>query len=549
MKIPRWDSSITSGSFLLLAALTLTSLGPFVGKAFHMDDPLFVWSARQIQSHPFDFYGFDVNWDGRNASMANVTQNPPLGAYYLALVGSVLGWSEIALHIGCLPAAFAVVLGTCFLARQFGSYPLLAALLTGTAPVFVLSSTNVMTDTLMLAFWVWAMVCWMAGLRDRNWTRLFLASLLITAAALTKYFAVSLIPLLLVYSLFKQRRAGWWLAGLLSPLLPLALYQWLTSRWYGQGLLLNAIHYAVHLRVGGGWPAKLLTGLAFVGGGNVVLLAAAPLLWGWKRSLILFPAVLLAGCLILAAQRFGVFSVVEQGSVKWGIVIQMALWTAMGASLLVLVGADFLAQRTPESILLLLWIAGTFIFTCLLNWTVSGRNILPMVPAISVVLMRRMEQRGQVKADSALRRWAGPLAISLGIALLVARADYQLAGSSRIAASELTQRLAATAASARFEGHWGFQYYMQEHGAVPVDRQNPQFVSSEAVVIPVGNSYLFPLPEKQIAPWFEYRLNASTWLATMNGFSGAGFYSDGWGPLPFAFGPVSPEKFLVYRVK
>ena len=34
-----------------------------------------------------------------------MTQNPPLTAYYLALVGLLLGWSELALHTGFLPGA------------------------------------------------------------------------------------------------------------------------------------------------------------------------------------------------------------------------------------------------------------------------------------------------------------------------------------------------------------------------------------------------------------------------------------------------------------
>ncbi|HEX9286350.1 MAG TPA: hypothetical protein VF999_03675, partial [Thermoanaerobaculia bacterium] len=47
---------------LLLAVLTALFLLPFVGKAFHVDDTLFLKAARQIREHPFDFYGFSVNW-------------------------------------------------------------------------------------------------------------------------------------------------------------------------------------------------------------------------------------------------------------------------------------------------------------------------------------------------------------------------------------------------------------------------------------------------------------------------------------------------------
>ena len=81
---------------------------PFLDKALHIDDPLFVWCARHIQSSPLDFYGFTVNWEGREALMATVNQNPPLASYYLALLGSLFGWNEVALHAGFLMAALAV---------------------------------------------------------------------------------------------------------------------------------------------------------------------------------------------------------------------------------------------------------------------------------------------------------------------------------------------------------------------------------------------------------------------------------------------------------
>jgi hypothetical protein len=45
-----------------LLALTLLCLLPFVGKAFHIDDTLFVWAAKHITKKPLDPYGFSVVW-------------------------------------------------------------------------------------------------------------------------------------------------------------------------------------------------------------------------------------------------------------------------------------------------------------------------------------------------------------------------------------------------------------------------------------------------------------------------------------------------------
>jgi len=77
-----------------LTLVVLAALVPFLSKPFNFDDPLFVWTARQIQAHPGNPYGFQVNWYGSSEAMWGITKNPPLACYYLALAAGILGWSE-----------------------------------------------------------------------------------------------------------------------------------------------------------------------------------------------------------------------------------------------------------------------------------------------------------------------------------------------------------------------------------------------------------------------------------------------------------------------
>ena len=97
-----------------------------MGKAFHIDDPLFLKAAQQIRSNPLDFYGFRVNWYGTEQPMWEVTKNPPLGSFFIALAAEVAGWSEVALHLAFLLPAVAAALGTLALARRFCTHPLIA---------------------------------------------------------------------------------------------------------------------------------------------------------------------------------------------------------------------------------------------------------------------------------------------------------------------------------------------------------------------------------------------------------------------------------------
>ena len=237
-------SKIKNTYWVGLCLIILVATVPFLGKAFHIDDPLFIWAGRHMCTHPLDPYGFDVNWYGSAMRMADVTKNPPLASAYITLLSSIFGEREFWLHVGFLAQAVAVVLGTYTLAQRFCQQPFYAALAALFTPVFLVSSTTLMCDVLMLALWVWATVWWLRGL-DKNEPRSFIfASLVLGACGLTKYFGIALLPLLFLYSLLKTRRLGWWLAYFLIPIAIFALYEWWTRSLYGNGLLLDAVIYA-----------------------------------------------------------------------------------------------------------------------------------------------------------------------------------------------------------------------------------------------------------------------------------------------------------------
>src|SRR5207248_6815140 len=158
--LAQWSSR---HSYLLLTGLTLLCLLPFSGRAFHVDDPLFVWSSQQIVKHPLDPYGFSLVWDNFSEPMSEITKNPPLACYYLAAIGSIAGWSERALHVGFLLPTLALVLGTYRLSLRFTRSPLIAAAATLLTPGVLVSASSVMCDVMMLAFWVWAVIFWMEG--------------------------------------------------------------------------------------------------------------------------------------------------------------------------------------------------------------------------------------------------------------------------------------------------------------------------------------------------------------------------------------------------
>ena len=201
-KIKRWADL---HPYWFLAFVTIAALVPFLAKPFNIDDPLFIWSARQIRAHPLDPYGFNVEWGWTRFPMWQVTENPPLAGYFIALASVFFGWGEIGLHLAFLLPAIALILGTHRLAKNFCNRPALSAFVTLFAPVVMVSSLTVMCDVTMLAFWVWAVIFWMEGIEQEKAGKLAISGILIAAGEMTKYYGACLMPLLAIHGLASRR--------------------------------------------------------------------------------------------------------------------------------------------------------------------------------------------------------------------------------------------------------------------------------------------------------------------------------------------------------
>ena len=547
-KTCRWLALHPNRTLLLVV---LAALAPFLAKPFNIDDPLFVWTAQQIHAHPADPYGFKVNWYGTADPMWWVTENPPLASYYLALAAGALGWSEVALHFAFLLPAVAAILGTHRLARRFCNSPMLAALATLFTPVFLVSSTTVMCDVLMLAFWVWAAAFWLEGLEENSSGKLFAAGWLIALAALTKYFGACLIPLLVACSVIGKRQFRQWAAHLLIPLAALCAYQWVTRALYGHALLSEATDYAKYAKgfLGGSGIASGLTALTFTGGCLAVVIFLAPLLWR-MRVLAMFAG----GTVLLAAVNYWGGSLLKKHSAIQDVLpisveFQIIFWAIGGLGVLELAVADVLGRRDARSWLLALWVLGTFLFAAFFNWTVNGRSLLPMAPAVGILLARRLEQKVLTGWKICPLSAAICLAASAVLALLVTRADFCLAMAVRQSAQQAGAKYGREPGALWYQGHWGFQFYMDAMGALPLDIRHSALKPGDTLVVPVNNTSLFPINSGTATLRETIAVSGPRRLTTWSTPAGAGFFAAAEGPLPFAFGHVPPENVFVYALK
>jgi hypothetical protein len=278
----------------------------------------------------------------------------------------------------------------------------------------------------------------------------------------------------------------------------------------------------------------------------------APILWRLRTLAISAAVAILISIPVfsggLMEKKYGLVP----GGSRLFVEIQVVFWAAGGIGILATALADTLRRRDARSCLLVFWIGGTFLFAAFFNWTVNGRSILPMAPAVGILLARQLEKK--VWPDKKMfwpgRVWIG-FALSGALALLVARADFLLAAAVKKSAQQVAAgyKYSSNHTEHWFQGHWGFQYYLQAGGGMPVDFKKSAIKSGDDLAIPANNTNLLPLDPKKSEPLATVTAPAAHWLSTMNSSTGAGFYASVWGALPFAFDRVPPEKVLIYKLK
>jgi hypothetical protein len=209
---------------------------------------------------------------------------------------------------------------------------------------------------------------------------------------------------------------------------------------------------------------------------------------------------------------------------------------------------DLRRNRDALSWLLSLWVAGTFLFAAFVNWTANGRSVLPLVPAAGILVVRGIYDRREASGAVSMVR-AAALVAAAAVSLGVAWADVSLARCQKEAAEEIANRYRGRPGTTWFQGHWGFQYYMEANGGKAVDFRNREQRRGDRLVVPLNNTNLRPVNPRRYRLTGRVERAPARGLSVMQAAAGAGFYSDLWGPLPYAFGPVEQETYLIFEMK
>jgi hypothetical protein len=170
-----------------------------------------------------------------------------------------------------------------------------------------------------------------------------------------------------------------------------------------------------------------------------------------------------------------------------------------------------------------------------------------MIPAVGILMARRLENH-QTNSSRLNLKISAALLASAAVSIGVTYADASLANTGRVSAQIMYAESRDAAAPLYFEGHWGFQYYLQNLGAKPADVRHSSFHAGDLLAIPENTTNSFGPPPGFRLEGRLLQFEPEGPIATMSQPLGAGFYASVWGPLPFGAGKVPPERYFLARL-
>ncbi|MDA2937112.1 glycosyltransferase family 39 protein [Acidobacteria bacterium AH-259-A15] len=604
VELPGQESVLRLSPRFLLIIVVLCGSLPFVHQAFHIDDRIYLEVADNILDKPLFPYDYSPIFEGLITPDAASHSHLPLISYYLALIRLVTGsQKEWVYHLAFLVFPLLAAMGFYDLAQRYVRFRLAAACLLVVSPAFLVLSHTLMTDVPLLAFWIFSLSRFLRIANGEastpDWV---LCGLSLLAAGFISLISAGLILLMSAYLLIKRRGTGEQTAALpttlaIACLLALPVLFWLL--WYLRAYLhydrlvlintflhmskrealswdlmgLKALSFVLNLGATFLFPLALWYGFAGRLSVRIFLLISflsfVPFYiwftdWSWK-AVFLFALFFSSGLLALwhVLSRCGavvtwccgefLLSGFRELSLSWGELRSVATdessepdSSATGATAPQHQGTTALHDQA----LLLLWFFGILLSYLFAYYSGSVRYSLLALPPLLLWWVAALERR--VKEPYFLRNliWFGVILTGF-YSLAVGYGDYRFAGVYRSAAREISSQYSQPAQTIWFTAEWGFRYYLEKAGAKPLTRTQrgarpgdiivKPYVASPWVTLYDGDEYTQLLEQRYVSMKYPIRV--------LDFFSHAGFYSTGWGILPFSLSTGERwEWFNVFRV-
>ena len=511
-----------AGLFFILGCLTVFALA----KPYHMDDRGFLEAARHILENFPHLYTGTRMFEGKPFPWA-LFPHPPFVPMYLAGWMSVLkNPGPVALHLVFLPFPFLAAFSLYRVAKRCEIPPRWATLLFLASPCFFVSAQSLMTDVPMIAFFLTALALYLEG-SSKNDTRISACSGLVACLAwFCRYPGILVVAVLFFHALLTKR----WKQCLVASALPLGTFVlWTLATGHASGQshvqrvffgFLNAFYHPFAPQALGG---RIIAFLSFLGGS------------------IVFPPILLALLLLrrpIASCIPGIAAVLALG-ILWMFARGLSCGEILFGGACLAAGSAVLGIRAKNYSLPTLWLIGVFVLLVLMTPFATVRYLLPILPAACLVIVACIPQ-------NVLR-----MLLILGAflpSLLLSWVDMEVARGYRNIAQDLCRRKTESANKLYFSGEWGWRQALDQGGAAYWKIGAKDFHAGDLLAIPQeACPSLTTPPSKDWRLVQKMDLRISIPFHLMNYQSHAGFYSHGWGFLPYAYGKLPSDTIALYR--
>ncbi|MFN2428283.1 MAG: ArnT family glycosyltransferase, partial [Candidatus Binatia bacterium] len=521
---PRWRRALpASAPALLLAAVLLI---PFAGKAFTIDDTLFMRQAEWALSDPLHPSALTMVWSEvpRPMRLSQVMPTGPLMAWLL-MPAALAGGSEVVAHLLQLLLLGIAILEVAVLALRMGydeSVARLSALFLAATPAVLGMAGTAMPDVAAMTFGLVGIERLYAWRQERGAAAGVMAALCLGLAPLARTHLL-LLPAVAVCVLeYPWRRDAWrqWVPVVAAPAITMAIVLLTRDPLGGSADMArsagffsslanvrsNAVAFGVH------WVMLLPLGLAWmVTRGRRFWLSPVP----W---------------LGMAAAASALAN-----DTRW-------LWIAPVAGLGIAVVADVVLdgwrEQSADRVALGLWLLLALPIVVYLHF--PSKYLVACAPAAAIVAaaaVLELPKRGAMAVG------AGPVAGGALFGTLILQADATFAGLGKRAVEELVVPRVAAGERVWFNAHWGFQWYAERAGAsivtstAPLPRPGDLLVSARVTIAGI------PVQAFRKRELLATVSDDAAGGRILSSELGAGFYSNGWGYLPWVWGSTEVDRF------
>ena len=528
--------SIAGPAAVLIIILILAI--PFINQPVHIDDWVFMTGAEHFGRQPLNPLDGTIGFFGREVPFSLVT-HPPLLFLYISLIKLITGrLSLLLLHICYLPFSLLAGISVFLLAKRFSRLSLFITLLFLFTPVYMVMSHGLMSDLPMISLFLSALAAYIYGLERNQSELLILSSALAALTVLCSYQGLFLFFLLFLYTLLNRAPKKTFLLVSILPLCLLIAWLLYVRQVTGKFHISAALYWTGHnyllsfTRIIDGFTGSICS----LGGITIFPLSLFFLPWKSRKKVSLYLISIIITLYFLFSRAAGYIP---------GTMIAFFIFFLAGLLITSRIFINTLAilknngtllhrlRKRKDEAFLGIWYLSFLALVVLFLPHGIPRYLLPITfPLIAIAMIGFEKYRGRKVAGVFLGL---TLIFTLGMGILVSRADYQNARINERAAEDIAERFAGKEANITFTGEFGFRHYMEKKGCKYL-LSDSDYLNTGAILVEPESYFkggISPKLKQNLELIDRLKYPVSPPLTIMSQDDRADFYGQYYGFLPY----------------